>query len=372
MFTVIVRPALFRLSRRDPEIAHHLIMRQLALAAHLPPLLRIIAAANAYHDPRLAREVFGLRFPNPVGLAGGFDKNGRALAALAALGFGFVEAGGVTRFPQPGQPRPRIFRLPQDEALINRMGLPNEGAAAIAVRLAHTPRPVAAREPRTRIPIGWQLAKSKVTPLDEAVDDYLFSLRKLYPFGDYFTINVSSPNTPDLVRLQERAPLAALLGAVVREAARLAGPNRPKPILVKISPDLTWSAIDDVIAVALATGVGGIVATNTTTDRSGLHHDPGEAGGLSGRPLAQRALAIVRYLSDHLAGQLPIIGVGGIAGPDDAKRMFDAGAALIQIYTSFIYQGPGIIKDINRALVRAIASREPAFASEREESLSHE
>jgi dihydroorotate dehydrogenase len=364
MFNAIVRPALFRLSQRDPEVAHQLIMRPLELAAHLPPLLRIIDAASAYHDPRLAREVFGLRFPNPVGLAGGFDKNGRALAALAALGFGFIEAGGVTRHPQPGEARPRIFRLPQDAALINRMGLPNAGAAAIAARLARTPHPP--------IPIGWQIAKSKVTPLDEAAEDYLFSLRKLYPFGDYFAVNVSSPNTPDLVRLQERAPMEALLGAIVREAARLAGPNRPKPILVKISPDLSWSALDDVIAVALATGVGGIIATNTTTARAGLSYDPHEAGGLSGRPLAARALEVVRYVSDHLAGRLPIIGLGGIFGPDDAKRMFDAGAALIQIYTGFIYRGPGIIRDINRALVREIASREPAFEIEREESFSHE
>ncbi len=366
MFTAIIRPVLFRVSHDDPEIAHHLIMRQLELASRVPAALRIIEASLAYRDPRLVREVLGLRFPNPVGLAGGFDKNGRALPALAALGFGFIEAGGVTRYPQPGQARPRIFRLPEDQALINRMGLPNEGAVAIAERLAHSPRP--------RIPIGWQIAKSKVTPLDEAVDDYLFSLRKLYPFGDYFTLNVSSPNTPELVRLQERAPLEALLRAVVEESMRLAGPNRPKPILVKISPDLTQPAIDDVIEVALATGARGIIATNTTVSREGLQSDPHEAGGLSGRPLFARALEVVRYLGEQVQGRLPIIGLGGIFGPDDAKRMFDAGASLIQIYTSFIYEGPGIIGHLNRGLVRHLACQVPItdIENEREEEVSHE
>jgi dihydroorotate dehydrogenase len=351
VFNAIIRPALFRLSQGDPEIAHHLVMRQLEVASHLPPLLRLIAATAAYQDPRLTREVWGIRFPNPVGLAGGFDKNGRALPALAALGFGFIEAGGVTMQPQPGQPRPRIFRFTQDDALINRMGLPSEGANAIAARLARAPRP--------GIPIGWQIAKSKATPLAEAANDYLFSLRRLYPFGDYFTLNVSSPNTPDLVRLQERAPLEALLGAVVQEAARLAETHRPKPILVKISPDLTWGAIDDVIAVALATGARGIVATNTTTQRDGLHANPRQEGGLSGRPLFARSLAVVDYLYRQVGDRLPIIGVGGIFDPDDAQRMLDAGAALLQIYTSFIYQGPGVVARINRALARASAAADP-------------
>ena len=343
MFKSIIRPALFRLSKDDPERAHHLIMGPLALASRFAPLLRMIDALNAYHDPRLAREVFGVQFPNPVGLAGGFDKNGRALPALAALGFGFIEAGGVTRHAQPGQARPRIFRLAADEALINRMGLPNDGADAIATRLATLPKPA--------IPIGWQLAKSKVTPLAEATDDYLYSLRKLYPYGDYFTINVSSPNTPDLVRLQERAPLTELLTAVVNETRQLAGADHlPKAVLVKISPDLTWQAIDDIVEVALATGARGIIATNTTITRDGLQAPSQEIGGLSGRPLAARSLAVVRHLCQQLQGRLPVIGVGGIFDADDARRMLDAGAALIQIYTGFIYEGPGIIKRINRAL----------------------
>lgn len=352
MFRSLVRPVLFRLSRRDPEIAHHLVMTPLALVSRLPPLLSVLDALNTAHDPRLAREVFGVRFPNPVGLAGGFDKNGRALPGLAALGFGFIEAGGVTRLAQPGQPRPRIFRLPAEEGMINRMGLPNEGAAAIAARLAHQPKPA--------IPIGWQLAKSKVTPLAEATEDYLFSLRHLYRYGDYFTINVSSPNTPDLVRLQDRVPLTELLSAVVHETQQLAGDAPPKAVLVKISPDLTWQAIDDVIEVALATGARGIIATNTTTRRDGLLADPMQAGGLSGRPLAARSLAVVRYLCQQLQGRLPVIGVGGIFGPDDASRMFDAGAALIQLYTGFIFEGPGLIKQINRALAAADAASDAA------------
>ncbi|HKD76625.1 MAG TPA: quinone-dependent dihydroorotate dehydrogenase, partial [Ktedonobacterales bacterium] len=340
-FRQIIRPALFQLSHRDPEMAHELVMRQLALASRSQQALTIIAAANAYHSSDLEREVMGLRFPNPVGLAAGFDKNGRALPALAALGFGFVEAGGVTRYAQPGQQRPRIFRLSADDALINRMGLPNEGADAIAARLAHQPKPA--------IPIGWQIAKSKVTPLDEAVEDYLHSLRALYPFGDYFSINVSSPNTPDLRRLQEPERLASLLSAIVSETKRMATASQEpaKPVLVKLSPDLTWDAIEEALAVCKATGVRGIIATNTTLSRE--HHTTPcvEGGGLSGRPLAEHALEVVRFICERLGGSLPVIGVGGILDPDDALRMFDAGAALIQIYTGFIYGGPGIVKRIN-------------------------
>jgi len=347
VFKQILRPALFGLSRGDPERAHTLIMRQLAIASHIPAALKLIDAVNGYHSAQLTREVFGLRFPNPIGLAGGFDKNGHALPALAALGFGFIEAGGVTRHPQSGQPRPRIFRLPADEGIINRMGLPNDGADAIAARLAHAPK--------AGVPIGWQIAKSKVTPLDDAIDDYLYSLRVLYPFGDYFCVNVSSPNTPELRRLQERDRLAALLGAIVSETKRLAATEQapPKPVLVKLAPDLSWQEIDAALEVALAAGVRGIVATNTTIARDHLRTMSQETGGLSGRPIAARSLDVVRYICQHVDSQLPVIGVGGIFDAADAARMFDAGAALIQIYTSFIFEGPAVIKRINRILAEA-------------------
>lgn len=345
-YKAIARPIIFRASARDPEYAHHWIMSRLALASRHRQLLKIIEAASAYKAPALERDLFGLHFPNPVGLAGGFDKNGLGLPALAALGFGFIEAGTVTRYGQPGNERPRNFRFSRERALINRMGFPNDGADAIHARLMTLPKPAA--------PVGWSLGKSKVTPPEEAVEDYLYSLRKLYDFADFFTINVSSPNTPGLRKLQDKGPLDQLLQATVQETevlARQAGSSMVKPVLVKIAPDLTSAQIDDVVEVCLARHVRGIIATNTTLARPGLRHPTTEAGGLSGRPLATRSLEVVDYLSQRLDHRIPIIGVGGIFGPDDARRMFDAGASLIQIYTSFIYEGPWIIKQINKGLV---------------------
>src|SRR5690349_4263062 len=233
-------------------------MDQLTLASHSPILLKIIEAANAYKAPGLERDAFGVHFPNPVGLAAGFDKNGLALPALAALGFGFIEAGTVTRYKQPGNERPRIFRLSADNALINRMGFPNDGADAIHDRLARQPRPA--------IPIGWSIGKSKITPQEEAIEDYLYSLRKLYGFASFFTINVSSPNTPGLRKLQDKEPLDRLLQAVVQETEAIAeqnGDKKGKPVLVKIAPDLSQGQIDDVIEVCLQRKIRGIIATNT-------------------------------------------------------------------------------------------------------------
>src|SRR5579859_6682511 len=345
LFKSVIAPTLFRLSARDPEVAHHWVMNGLALASRYQILLNIIEAANVYKAPGLERKLFGVTFPNPVGLAGGFDKNGLALPALAALGFGFLEAGTVTRYRQRGNERPRIFRFSENSALINRMGFPNDGADEIYKRLSRLTKPV--------IPVGWSIGKSKVTPQEEAVEDYLYSLGKLYDFADFFTINVSSPNTPGLRKLQDKAPLDQLLHATVQEAGTLArqrGEQTARPILVKIAPDLTDGQIDDVIEICLARQVRGIIATNTTLSREGLQQGTTESGGLSGRPLHQRSLAIVRYLYKKLDGKIPVIGVGGIFGPDDAKRMFDAGASFIQIYTSFIYEGPGVIRRINKAL----------------------
>ena len=357
LFKTIMRPAMFTLSAKDPEIAHHWVIAWLAFASHHQVLLKIIEAANAYTSPVLGRNVFGLHFPNPIGLAGGFDKDGLALPALAALGFGFLEAGTVTRYKQPGNDRPRIFRLPEDHALINRMGFPNDGADEISKRLANAPKPA--------IPVGWSIGKSKRTLQEEAVEDYLYSLRQLYDFSDFFTVNVSSPNTPGLRKLQDKEPLQHLLHAIVQETEVIAGPTgTAKPVLVKISPDLTESQIDDVIEVCLACKIRGIVAANTTLTREGLHVSTAETGGLSGQPIYSRSLKAVQYVCKKLDGSIPIVGVGGIFGPDDAKRMFDAGVSLIQIYTSFIYEGPGVVKQLKRALStvskQAVADKENA------------
>ncbi len=244
-----------------------------------------------------------------------------------------------------GNGRPRIVRLSEDGALINRMGFPNDGVDAIAARLA--------RLPRQSIPVGWSIGKSKITPQEEAVEDYLYSLRKLHDFADFFTVNVSSPNTPGLRQLQEKQPLEQLLRAIVQETevlARQTGRETARPVFVKISPDLTAGQLEDVIEVCLRCHIRAIIATNTTLARDGLRADTTEAGGLSGRPLFPRSLAIVRFLCKRLDGQIPVIGVGGISDPDDARRVFDAGASFIQLYTGFIYEGPGIIKQINKAL----------------------
>lgn len=349
LYTRLLRPLLFTLSRRDPEAAHERTLALLATLSHAPRLLALARRAWAVADPALARTVCGLRFPNPVGLAAGMDKDGVALPAWAALGFGFVEVGTVTWHAQSGNPRPRLFRLPADAALINRMGFNNHGAAALAARLQQLP-PLG-------IPIGVSLGKSRVTPVEAAVDDYCAALRALYAWGDYFAINVSSPNTPGLRALQDRAQLAGLLAAL-QQANRALSAERgvaPKPLLVKIAPDLSDQAIGEVLEVCAEQAVSGIIAVNTTLSRAGLPHTPparaAETGGLSGRPLAATALRIVRLISRETGGRLPIIGVGGICGPDDARRMLDAGASLVQLYTGLVYAGPGLVRAINRGLL---------------------
>lgn len=328
-----VRPALFRLGGGDAETAHEWTLGRLAALSRRPAVLAALRSRYAVDAPRT---VFGVRFPNPVGLAAGMDKDGAALPAWPALGFGFVEVGTVTAHAQPGNPRPRLFRLPASEAIVNRMGFNNAGAAALAARLAALPRPIG-------VPLGISLGKSKVTPLDEAVEDYLASYRALRGHGDYFAVNVSSPNTPGLRSLQDRAHLDALLGALVGE----------KPVLVKIAPDLTEAAIAELLEVCLARGAAGVIATNTTLSRDGLaavDTDRGaEAGGLSGRPLTGRARDVVAFVHRETGGRLPIIGVGGVLDPDDATRMFDAGAALVQLYTGFIYRGPALVRAVARA-----------------------
>jgi dihydroorotate dehydrogenase len=348
-----IRPLLFHAPGQDPEAIHERTLGLLAAISRLPAAthaLEIAMSLTAGETRTQPLELFGLRFLNPIGLAAGFDKNARAIPALAALGFGYLEIGTVTCHPQPGNPRPRLFRLPSDEALINRMGFNNEGAAAVARRLAALP-PV-------RVPIGISLGKSKITPLEAAVDDYLTSLDILYPCGDYFAVNISSPNTPGLRALQERTRLDALLAALtarLRERAAASGRASPKPLLVKVAPDLDDAALDEVVAVCLARGASGLIAVNTTIARDALSPQVlpalrDEGGGLSGRPLSARSRAVVSALAHRLDGRLPIVGCGGISTPDDARRMLDAGASLLQLYTAFIYDGPTLPRRLARSL----------------------
>ncbi|WP_344022408.1 quinone-dependent dihydroorotate dehydrogenase, partial [Kribbella jejuensis] len=345
-----VRPVLYRLGRGDAEVAHEQTLAALRLLGHIPGATR--AGARLFGVPGAgpaaggaARTVFGVRFPSPVGLAAGMDKNGVALRAWPAVGFGFVEVGTVTAHPQPGNEKPRLFRLVEQEAVINRMGFNNLGSAALADRLA--------AYGALGYPLGISIGKSKITPLADAVDDYVTSLRRLYRYGDYFAVNVSSPNTPGLRELQDAGHLRELLTALHSEAAALTVSGlAPKPILVKIAPDLTTTAIDELLQVCTDTGVAGIIATNTTIDRPGVRSHPlaAEIGGLSGRPLAEISAKIVAHIHSQTGGALPVIGVGGIVEPADATRLFDAGASLVQVYTGLIYRGPGLIRKINRSL----------------------
>ena len=324
-----VRPLLFSC---DPETAHHLAMNALRAAARFPAALTPL---RRFQPPRKEVHAFGLTFPNPVGLAAGFDKNGVALPAWEALGFGFVEIGTVTAKPQPGNPKPRIFRYPEQQALINRLGFNNDGADVIAERLRRLR--AAGRWPR--IPIGINLGKSKVTELADAPEDYLYSFRKLREFADYIVLNVSSPNTPGLRALQEHEALTALLQTIQRE-------NRDarKPVLVKIAPDLTIEDLEQVIATCERSEIAGLIATNTTLDHSAIPSALDQTGGLSGAPVREKSTAFIRAIKER--SRLPIIGVGGIMGADSAREKFDAGAVLVQLYTGFIYRGPGLLREI--------------------------
>jgi dihydroorotate dehydrogenase len=339
----MVRPALFRLGRGDPETAHERTLQWLASAAGKPAVLNAMSKLNVISDPV---RVFGVDFRNAVGLAAGMDKNAVALAAWPALGFGFVEVGTVTWRAQPGNPRPRLYRLPESEALINRMGFNNDGAQALAGRLGAGPHP--------GVPVGISLGKSKATPLDQAVDDYLASFSALYRYGDYFAVNVSSPNTPGLRKLQDAEHLSAILAALYAEGKHLSQGGRPKPILVKIAPDLTEPAIAQALEVCLAHGVSGVIAANTTLGRDGVAgpdlERSAQPGGLSGRPLRDITRSIVSFVYRETRGRLPIIGVGGITAGDDAGRLFDAGASLVQLYTGFVYQGPSLVRDSAKAI----------------------
>ncbi len=340
-----LRSLLFRF---QSERSHEWAVDVLAVLSTLRPVCRAIEACTQLPKQAFAPiEAFGLKFPNAVGLAAGFDKNARCWPAAAALGFGHVEIGTVTALQQPGNPKPRMFRYPAEEAVINRMGFNNDGADKVAKRLA---RQTSSRA--HRIPLGINLGKSKAAPLDKAVADYLASFTKLAEFADYLVLNVSSPNTPDLRRLQDEDRLRELLGVITtanrERSAQLGKPRRP--VLLKIAPDLSYVQIDAVLATIANFGLDGIIATNTTLARPGRFAAVNEAGGLSGRPLQQRSTEIIRYISRSTNGKLPIIGVGGIHDASSAAEKMDAGATLVQIYTGMIYRGPFFARDIARAL----------------------
>lgn len=329
-----VRPLLFRV---DPESAHNLVIWALRRGSNIDPVLRLLSSFKPEIAPRT---VFGLTFPNSVGLAGGFDKNGVALPAWAALGFGFVEIGTITAKAQPGNPRPRIFRYTKQKALINRLGFNNDGADVVANRL-HRLRE-SGRWPT--IPVGINIGKSRVTPLDQAPGDYLQSFRRLRKFGDYFVLNISSPNTPGLRSLQERKLLSNLLLAVREE-------NRSgKPILIKIAPDMTTPELDEIIGACEENQIAGIIAANTTLDHSSIPTGHDQVGGLSGAPLREKSTALVRDI--RARSTIPVIASGGIFDAESAQEKIDAGATLLQVYTGFIFRGPALLREIVRGLDR--------------------
>lgn len=336
----VLRPLLFRVGGGDAEAAHDLAIKTLARSGGA------LRPVKPYSPPGAARTVFGIRFPNPVGVAAGLDKNGRALRAWPALGFGFVELGTVTWHRQGPNDRPRLLRLPRSEAIINRMGFPNDGALEVATRLA--------RLRGLKYPLGISIGRSKIVDNEKAVEDYIASLRLLHPHGDYFVVNVSSPNTPGLRDLQDRRPLTNLIEAVIAEESLLSAGRPSKPVLVKVAPDLTLTALGELLQVCVDTGVQGIVATNTSVSRHGLNPVEQELGrnpgGLSGAPIAERVRQVVSFVTRETGERLPVVGVGGVMSPDDACRLMDAGASLIQIYTGLIYRGPSLIRESVRRM----------------------
>ncbi len=329
----------------NPEKAHHVVTGGLRTFTKVWGAKSLIRSIYAVNDPRLEREVFGLKFKNPVGLAAGFDKNAEYIDDMAKFGFGFIEIGTVTPKPQPGNDKPRMFRLVSDNALINRMGFNNQGADVAAGRLQYLKN-------KEGVIIGGNIGKNKITPNEDAVNDYIYCFHALYDYVDYFVVNVSSPNTPGLRDLQEKEPLMQLLNRL-QELNRVK--PQPKPILLKIAPDLTDSQLDDIIEIVTATQIAGVIATNTTISRSGLKSEArlvSEAGGVSGKPLTARSTEVIRYLSEKSNKAFPIIGVGGIHSAQDAIEKLEAGASLIQIYTGFIYEGPALIGDICKAILK--------------------
>jgi len=344
MYKALIRPLLFRL---QPERAHHFTFGLIKLIHRIPGVGAINRALFQVKNPKLEREVFGIKFPNPVGLAAGFDKDAKLFKELANYGFGFIEIGTLTPVAQPGNPQPRMFRLPEDQALINRMGFNNGGVVEAIKRL---------KVDRGNLIVGGNIGKNKFTPNEEATQDYEKCFEALFPYVDYFVVNVSSPNTPGLRELQDKEPLTALLNRLQELNTQK---DSRKPILLKIAPDLTNAQLDDIVEIVRDSKIDGVIATNTTIDRSGLKRSKKEleaigAGGLSGVPVRERSTEVIRYLSHKSGGSVPIIGVGGVYTAEDVKAKLDAGASLVQVYTGFIYEGPAMIKRINKELVRSL------------------
>jgi dihydroorotate dehydrogenase len=342
MYKYFLKHFFFLLS---PEKAHHFTTDTFGFLLRIPLLSSLIRSLFSYDSKDLEKELFGLKFRNPVGLAAGFDKDGKYINSFSTLGFGFYEVGTVTPLPQIGNPQPRLFRLPQDESLINRMGFNNGGVDVLVERLKKVKN-------RKKLIIGGNIGKNKVTPNDKAIEDYLICFDKLFPYVDYFVVNVSSPNTPGLRSLQDKEPLTHLLQAV-KDANNKK--SEAKPVLLKIAPDLTDGQLDDIIEIVQSIGIDGIIATNTTIDRSGLETKKETIqsignGGLSGKAVTDRSTEVIKYISSKSSGRIPIVGVGGIRSAKTAQEKIDAGASLVQVYSGLVYEGPFLIKNIKKGL----------------------
>ena len=339
MYKVFIKPILFLF---DPEWVHHTVFSTLKLIHRIPGMGNLIKGFYQVKDQRLERKLFGLTFPNPVGLAAGFDKDAKLFKELSNFGFGFIEVGTLTPKSQPGNPKKRLFRLPEDDGLINRMGFNNEGVEAAIERLKRN----------KGILIGGNIGKNKLTPNEEAVSDYVQCFETLFPHVDYFVVNVSSPNTPNLRALQDKEPLTYLL-QTLKDLNH--SKSKPKPILLKIAPDLTEEQLVDIIDIITSVRIDGVIATNTTLSREGLQSEnKSEMGGLSGKPVTKKSTEVISFLHEKSKNAFPIIGVGGIHSPEDAIEKLEAGASLVQLYTGFVYEGPGVVKRINKAILKSV------------------
>jgi|TARA_B110000116_G_scaffold108511_1_gene94179 dihydroorotate dehydrogenase len=339
MYKFLIKPILFLF---DPEWVHHTVFYLLKVIHRIPGVGSMIRGLYHLKDQRLERKLFGLTFPNPVGLAAGFDKDAKLYQELSNFGFGFIEIGTLTPKPQPGNPKKRLFRLPEDNGLINRMGFNNQGVVEAIERL----------KKNNGVLIGGNIGKNKITPNDEAVSDYVQCFEALFPHVDYFVVNVSSPNTPNLRALQDKEPLQHLLQTLKNLNLKR---TSPKPILLKIAPDLIDDQLLDIIDIVTTVKIDGVIASNTTLSREGLiSSNRSEMGGLSGKPVAERSTEVIRFLYEKSNNAFPIIGVGGIHSSEDAINKLNAGASLIQLYTGFVYEGPGVIKKINKAILEQV------------------